>query len=69
MNTDRQSLTPAYFEALYADDADPWRFTTSDYERRKYAATLVALLVIGTAAGRRGMTFGRPPAGLGKHAS
>jgi cyclopropane fatty-acyl-phospholipid synthase-like methyltransferase len=43
MRIDRQSLTPAYFEALYADDADPWRFATSDYERRKYAATLVAL--------------------------
>jgi predicted TPR repeat methyltransferase len=43
MNTDRQSLTPAYFEALYTDDSDPWQFTTSDYERRKYAATLVAL--------------------------
>jgi 2-polyprenyl-3-methyl-5-hydroxy-6-metoxy-1,4-benzoquinol methylase len=43
MNTDRQSLTPAYFEALYADDADPWRFTTSDYERRKYAVTRAAL--------------------------
>lgn len=43
MNTDRPSLTPAYFEALYADDADPWRFTTSDYERRKYAVTRAAL--------------------------
>jgi 2-polyprenyl-3-methyl-5-hydroxy-6-metoxy-1,4-benzoquinol methylase len=43
MSIDRQSLTPAYFEALYADDADPWRFATSDYERCKYTATLVAL--------------------------
>src|SRR5271168_1725907 len=39
----RRSLTPAYFEALYAENADPWRFTTSDYERRKYAATDAAL--------------------------
>jgi cyclopropane fatty-acyl-phospholipid synthase-like methyltransferase len=39
----RRSLTPAYFEALYAKNADPWRFSTSDYERRKYAATDAAL--------------------------
>src|SRR5271168_4840307 len=39
MSTARQSLTADYFEALYAEDADPWRFKTSDYERRKYAAT------------------------------
>ncbi|AWN40665.1 SAM-dependent methyltransferase [Methylobacterium durans] len=37
------SLPPAYFEALYAADPDPWRFATSDYERDKYAATLAAL--------------------------
>ena len=43
MSADRQSLNPAYFEALYANDPDPWRFATSDYERRKYAATLAAL--------------------------
>jgi SAM-dependent methyltransferase len=43
MSTGRQSLAPAYFEALYAHDADPWRFTTSDYERRKYAAACAAL--------------------------
>lgn len=34
---------PGYFQRLYALDADPWRFTTSDYEREKYAATLDAL--------------------------
>ena len=38
-----QSMPPSYFEALYAADADPWRFATSDYEREKYAATLAAL--------------------------
>lgn len=37
------SLDPAYFEALYAADPDPWRFATSEYERQKYAATLAAL--------------------------
>lgn len=43
MSIDRESLTPTYFEALYAKDADPWKFATSPYERRKYAATLEAL--------------------------
>ncbi len=37
------SLSPAYFAGMYADDPDPWRFATSDYERAKYAATLAAL--------------------------
>src|SRR4051794_30060581 len=35
--------TPGYFERLYAQDPDPWRFASSDYEREKYAATLDAL--------------------------
>lgn len=39
----RASLPPAYFDALYADDPDPWRFATSDYERAKYDDTLAAL--------------------------
>lgn len=33
----------AYFEELYARDADPWSFRTSEYERAKYDATLAAL--------------------------
>jgi cyclopropane fatty-acyl-phospholipid synthase-like methyltransferase len=37
------SLSPAYFDALYAKDADPWRFASSDYERAKYQATLDVL--------------------------
>ena len=37
------SLAPAYFEAIYDRDPDPWRFATSTYEARKYAATLAAL--------------------------
>jgi cyclopropane fatty-acyl-phospholipid synthase-like methyltransferase len=32
-----------YFETLYAQEPDPWGFATSDYERRKYAATLEAI--------------------------
>jgi hypothetical protein len=30
------------FEARYRADPDPWGYTTSDYERDKYAATLAA---------------------------
>ncbi|MGY2047741.1 class I SAM-dependent DNA methyltransferase [Methylobacterium sp. JK268] len=37
------SLPPAYFDARYAADPDPWDFATSGYERAKYAATLAAL--------------------------
>lgn len=35
--------TPACFAALFADGADPWKFASSDYKRRKYHATLDAL--------------------------
>ena len=41
--SEKASLPPAYFEALYARDSDPWRFATSPYEHAKYAATLGAL--------------------------
>ena len=30
-------------DALYADTDDPWNFRTSEYERRKYDATIAAL--------------------------
>jgi SAM-dependent methyltransferase len=43
MNKRRNSLAPRYFDLLYADDPDPWRFADSEYERRKYTATLAAL--------------------------
>lgn len=43
MNSPQQSLTPDYFDSLYNADADPWKFETSDYEAKKYAATLAAL--------------------------
>jgi predicted TPR repeat methyltransferase len=33
----------AYWDALYAQDIDPWHFRTSAYERDKYATTIAAL--------------------------
>jgi cyclopropane fatty-acyl-phospholipid synthase-like methyltransferase len=38
-----ETLQPAYFDAIYASDLDPWKFASSAYERNKYAATLAAL--------------------------
>jgi predicted TPR repeat methyltransferase len=38
-----ESLQPAYFDALYAADPDPWRFVSSEYEREKYDSTLATL--------------------------
>ncbi len=38
-----KSLTSAYFDDVYAANADPWNFARSDYEQKKYAATLAAL--------------------------
>jgi predicted TPR repeat methyltransferase len=37
------SLSRDYFEKLYAEKPDPWDFVTSEYERRKYRATLAAI--------------------------
>jgi SAM-dependent methyltransferase len=37
------AVPPEHFDAIYAADADPWGYTTSAYERRKYLATLAAL--------------------------
>jgi cyclopropane fatty-acyl-phospholipid synthase-like methyltransferase len=42
-------MTEADFEERYRADIDPWSYTSSDYERRKYDATLAAC-----AAGRSG---------------
>jgi trans-aconitate methyltransferase len=40
----RDTSVPAdYFENLYEQDPDPWRFASSPYERDKYAATLAAI--------------------------
>ena len=35
-------MSPAEFEARYRANPDPWGYTTSDYERHKYQATLTA---------------------------
>jgi 2-polyprenyl-3-methyl-5-hydroxy-6-metoxy-1,4-benzoquinol methylase len=40
---DRDSLPTSYFEARYQADIDPWKFRSSDYEKRKYQATIGAL--------------------------
>jgi len=32
-----------YFEDLYGRSEDPWKFATSEYEKRKYGRTLAAL--------------------------
>jgi predicted TPR repeat methyltransferase len=38
------SSTPrSYFDAMYANDPDPWRFENSEYEQRKYALTMACL--------------------------
>ncbi|HEY6890672.1 MAG TPA: SAM-dependent methyltransferase [Solirubrobacter sp.] len=36
-------LRPAFFDAIYAADPDPWKFETSPYEQAKYDATIDAL--------------------------
>jgi len=35
-------MSAAEFESRYQQDPDPWCYTSSDYEREKYAATLAA---------------------------
>lgn len=37
------SLPPSYFDKLYSEDPDPWKFETSEYEANKYADTIAAL--------------------------
>ena len=37
------SLDTAYFDGLYAAKSDPWDFASSDYEAKKYDATIAAL--------------------------
>ena len=39
----RETLSPEYFERVYAANPDPWDFETSEYEAAKYVATLAAL--------------------------
>ncbi len=38
-----QSLPPSYFEKMYRANPDPWQFETSEYEAKKYAATIATL--------------------------
>jgi predicted TPR repeat methyltransferase len=38
-----ERLRAAFFDAIYAQDRDPWKFETSAYERAKYDATIAAL--------------------------
>jgi SAM-dependent methyltransferase len=37
------TIPPEYFENKYQADIDPWQFRTSEYERKKYQATLQSL--------------------------
>jgi SAM-dependent methyltransferase len=37
------TLTSQYFDELYSQNRDPWGFETSEYEAKKYAATIAAL--------------------------
>jgi trans-aconitate methyltransferase len=39
----QRSRDAAYFDRIYARSDDPWQFRSSQYERRKYTATLAAL--------------------------
>ncbi|MEZ0608992.1 class I SAM-dependent methyltransferase [Fibrella sp. WM1] len=43
MNSEKTTLGADYFDGVYAANDDPWQFTTSPYERDKYAATIAAL--------------------------
>jgi SAM-dependent methyltransferase len=40
--TDTAAMSTNDFEALYRDNPDPWGYTSSGYERAKYAVTLEA---------------------------
>lgn len=41
--SERKTLTPEYFDNVYAASDDPWDFTSSEYEAEKYAETIAAL--------------------------
>jgi 2-polyprenyl-3-methyl-5-hydroxy-6-metoxy-1,4-benzoquinol methylase len=43
MTVNATSVPAEYFKRLYKQDADPWKFCSSDYERRKYADTMASL--------------------------
>lgn len=41
--SERKTLTPEYFDEVYAANDDPWNFISSEYEAEKYAVTLKSL--------------------------
>ena len=43
MDTQKITLSEKYFDEVYNNNADPWNFETSEYEREKYAVTIAAL--------------------------
>lgn len=43
MSTPLTTLPQSYFDDVYQANNDPWSFETSEYERRKYEATVAAL--------------------------
>lgn len=43
MSTEKQTLPENYFNDVYQAKDDPWEFESSEYERKKYAATMAAL--------------------------
>ena len=43
MNKPERTLTESYFNDVYSVNDDPWQFESSEYERRKYEATVQAL--------------------------
>jgi 2-polyprenyl-3-methyl-5-hydroxy-6-metoxy-1,4-benzoquinol methylase len=38
------TTSQAFFESMYSENADPWRFATSQYERKRYEAILRAVV-------------------------
>ncbi|WP_262152243.1 class I SAM-dependent DNA methyltransferase [Chryseobacterium foetidum] len=40
---EKQSLDSEYFKKVYEANEDPWNFEKSEYEAKKYAATIAAL--------------------------
>jgi SAM-dependent methyltransferase len=52
------SLSPEYFDAVYANADDPWSFTTSPYEAEKYDRSLSVLAPHYTRAFEIGCSIG-----------
>jgi SAM-dependent methyltransferase len=48
---EKPSLDAAYFARVYEQNADPWDFASSPYEREKYDATIAALAGVRFASG------------------